>query len=149
MCLCVCMCVCVYVCVCVCMCVTYILSSLYATTSPLLTSSVFPFPSPFYPPSYSPTPRFPLLYADILFCLLPLSYRRPVLSVQFYLARSIHVRYRAVASLLHLSATVADKCAPLCREGHGGARCWISLSLVTSAPAQSRTFPIIPASACS
>ena len=41
-------------------CVTYLLSSLYATT-PILTSSVFPLPSV---PSYTTTPRFPLLYAD-------------------------------------------------------------------------------------
>ena len=140
---------CVYVCVYVCVCVTYILSSLYATTSPLPTSSVFPFPSPFCPPSYTPTQKSPLIYADTLFCPLPLSYRRPILSDQFCLPRSSHARARAVASPLHPSAPVAAKYAPLCREGRGGAGCWISLSLVTSSPAQSHTFPSIPASACS
>ena len=52
-------------------------------------------------------------------------------------------------SLLHPSTLVASECATLFREGGGGAGCWISLSLVTSSPAQSHTFPSIPASACS
>ena len=148
-CVCVCVCLCVCVCVCVCVCNIHLIFFLYATTSLLSTSSIFPFPSPFCPPSYTPTPRYPLLYADNLICPLPLSYRQPVLSALFYLPRSSHARAQAVASPLHPSAPVAVVCAPLCREGRGGAGCWISLSLVTSAPAQSRTFQIIPASACS
>ena len=127
-------------------CVTYVLSSFDATTSPLPSSSVFPFPSPFCPPSYVPTPMSPLLYAGTLFCHPPLSYHRRVLSDQFCLPRSSHARARAVASLPHPSTPVAAECAPICCQGRGGAGCWISLSLVTSALAQSRTFPSIPTS---
>ena len=136
-------------CVCVCVCNKNLIFFLYATTSPLPTSSVSPFPYPFCPPSYTPTQISPLLYADTLFSPLTHSYWRPVLSALFYLSRSSHARARAVASPLHPSAPVAAECVSLCREGRGGAGCWISLLLVTSAPAQSRTFQSIPASVCS
>ena len=143
-----CVCVCVCVCVFVHLCVTDILFSLYATNYPLPTSSFFPFPSPFCPPSYTPFSTSPLLYAIALFCPLPFSYRWPVLYVLVYLPRSSHAKARAVISLPHPSALLADVSAPLCREGHKGSGCWISLSLVTPSTAQSHTFRSIPASAC-
>ena len=87
--------------------------------SRLLPYSHFPLPSFF--PAITPTPRSPLLYADTLICPLPLSFLLSVLSVPFYLPRSSHSRAQSVASLLHPSALVAAECAPLCREGCGGA----------------------------
>ena len=118
-CVCVGVCVCVWVCVCVCVCVTYISSSSYATT-PILNSSVFLLPSV---PSYTPTPISPLLYADNRSSPFPLPYNRPFLSFPFCLPRFSHARAQEVTSPLHPSDLVAAKCAPLCREGRGGAGC--------------------------
>ena len=144
-CVCVWVCVCVCGCVCVCVCVTYISSSSYATT-PILNSSVFLLPSV---PSYTPTPISPLLYADNRSSPFPLPYNRPFLSFPFCLPRFSHARAQEVTSPLHPSDLVAAKCAPLCREGRGGAGCWTSLLLATYLPSQSHTFPSIPTSACS
>ena len=135
----------VCVCVCVCVCVTYILLSFYVTT-PIPILSLFSLPSV---PSYTLTPRTPLLYANTCSSPFSLSSRLPVSSVPFFPPRFIHVRAQAVTSPLSPSALVAAKSATLCREGRGETGYWTSLLLVTSMPTQSHTFPSIPASACS
>ena len=90
-------CVCVYVCVCVCVCVTYFLLYFHAT-NPIPTSSVFLLPSV---PSYTPTLRSPLLYADSRCPSFPIFNRLLVSSVPFFPPRFSHARALAVTSTLH------------------------------------------------
>ena len=143
-CMCVCVCVCVRVCVCVCVCVCNILLVVfYATPLYIRCHRALPYTR------YTLTPISPLLYADNYPSPYPHPWSRLLLSVLSLSPRFNHTRALAVTLLIHPSAVVAARCAPLFREGRGGPGCWISLSLVISLPAQSHTFPSIPASACS
>ena len=84
-CVCVCVCMCVYVCVCVCVCVCvynmHLIVFLCYNSAPEFLRLL----SPVFPPSYTPTPRSPLLYAGNRSVPLPRSFRLPVASVPFYL----------------------------------------------------------------
>ena len=82
-----CLCVCVYVCN-----IHLIFFLCYYFSAP----NFLRLPSPVCPPSYTLTPKNPLLYADILNYPRPLSFRPSVISVPFFPIFS-HARARVVA----------------------------------------------------
>ena len=118
LCVCVCVCVYIYVCVCVCVYVTYILSSFYATTSPLPTSSVFASPS------------ISQLYADFNVALAIHQY--PSIPFPTSLASPRHVR-PVISPLIypHLGASNAIT-PPSVRSGHCRMRAPLSQGLQRS-----------------
>ena len=90
-------CLCVWVCVCVC----NIIIIVFYATPPYLQSRLPPSSLSRLSPSYTPTPRYPLLYANNHLYPVPSPVRCPVSFFRSCTPRFSHVRSQAVTSLLH------------------------------------------------